>query len=173
MLEYKSACKQTEREGEADRADSMSVNSLMTIISHLPFQVHKQLPIIKDCCDSLWAAVYCSSQPSVLCMRCAEKLCVAQFPAARAKHLSIHLTLPNELLGFVSFIIRRLCLALDTAGSILGMDLSFKPKLCFISVFCYRQTCVCWVSSLMHLTHTGEHVQNIQDKIRQLRQLHA
>lgn len=119
-VEYKYACKQTIREGGADRADSTSVNSMMTIISHLPFQVHKQLPIIKACCDSLWAAVYSSSQPSVLCMSCAQKLCVAEFPAAWAKHLSIHLTLPNELLGSVSFIMRWLCLALDIAGKNTG-----------------------------------------------------
>ena len=77
MLQDKYACKQAKREGEADRADGPSVNSLMTIISHLPFLVHKQLPIIKDCCESLWAAVCSSSQPSVSSMRRAEKLCVA------------------------------------------------------------------------------------------------
>lgn len=63
-------------EGEADRADSTSVNSLMTIISHLFFQVHKQLPIIKDCCDSLWAAVYSSSQTCVFYTCIVLKSCV-------------------------------------------------------------------------------------------------
>ncbi len=119
------ACKQTNREQEADRADSLSVNSLMKIISHPPFQVHKQLPIIKDCCDSLWAAVWSSFQPSVSCMCCAEKLRVAEFPASSAKHLSIHLTLPNELLGFVSFIIWWLGLTSAQCWA------RILPKLCF------------------------------------------
>lgn len=68
--------KQTEGEGEADGADGSSVNGLMKTISHPPFQVHKQLPIINKCCDSLRAAVGSSSQPSLLCMISAEMSCV-------------------------------------------------------------------------------------------------
>lgn len=65
-------------EREADGADSTSVNGLMTIISHLPIQVHKQLPIIKECCDSLWACgLQLITAKVILRMRCVEKLCVA------------------------------------------------------------------------------------------------
>lgn len=119
--EYYSERKQSNREGEADRADSASVNDLMTTISHLPLQVHKQLPIINNCRDSLWAAVSSSSQPSVLCMTCAEMLVyVASFPSAQAKDMSVHLTLPNEFL--IWFISRKMSITVDTAASVLGPE---------------------------------------------------
>lgn len=86
--------------GEPDRADRSSVSSLMTIISHLPFQGHKQLPIINS---ALTAVIHWGLRSTVDCCQVfyalaeLKRWCVALFPAAQAKHLSIHLTLPNEV----------------------------------------------------------------------------
>lgn len=107
------ACKQAHREGEADRADSSSVSGLMTIISHLPFRLINSFPLLKT------AVIHCGLRSAVVSAKCfMHVVCVGH--RSRAKHLSIHLTLPNELLGWDSFIVWCLCLALDTAGSVLG-----------------------------------------------------
>lgn len=125
--------KQTDRARQPDRADSTSVSSLMKIISHLPLQVHKQLPIIKDGCDSLRACGLQLGLSQVFYACAVLKSFVWHSFQPRGPNICqfiLHFLM--NFLGLVAFIIWWLRLALDTAGSILGTDPAFKPKLCFM-----------------------------------------